>query len=253
MGNGNGKKKRGGDDQPAGCPEWMVTYGDMMTLLLCFFVILVAISEVKEEKFHEVVESIRQYLGWDSSPMVEPGEGRASSLRKEISRVMNEMASPRPEGAPARSTLGQHVMVQTVEEGHKITIGGKVLFEEGSAELMVSAYGVLDRVVEIIKGYPNKLEIRGHTAIEVLPEGGRYEDLFDLAYARAKSVHAYLMAQGVEPRRLRLYSGGPFDRPKSNLTYEGKESNRSVEIIISEELVPRDGTRTLASNGAGGK
>lgn len=250
---GNGKKKRGGDEQPEGAPLWMVTYGDMMTLLLCFFVILVAISEVKEEKFHEVVESIRQYLGWDSSPNVEPGEGRAPSLRREISRVMNEMASSTPEGAPAKSTLGQHVMVQTMEEGHKITIGGKILFQEGSAELMVGAYGVLDRVVEIIKGYPNKLEIRGHTAIETLPEGSPHEDLFDLAYGRAKSTHAYLIAQGVDPRRLRLYSGGPFDRPRSNLTYEGEESNRSVEIIVSEELVPRDGTRTLESKGAGGK
>ena len=48
----------------AGAPEWMVTYGDTMTLLLCFFVIIVSMSEVKkDEKFQQVVESIRKAFG----------------------------------------------------------------------------------------------------------------------------------------------------------------------------------------------
>jgi chemotaxis protein MotB len=229
------------DDRPKGAPDWMITYGDMMSLLLCFFVILVAISEVKEEKFHKVMESIRQYLGWDAGQTVEPGEASASSFREQISRVLNEQGSPDPQGAPVKSTLGQHVLVQTVEEGHKITIGGKILFDEGSAELLVSAYEPMDRLIGIMKGYANKLEIRGHTGVERLPAGGPYDDLFDLAYARAKAAAAYLKAQGIDPRRIRLYSGGPYDRPSSNLTYEGQESNRSVEIIVSEELVPPEG------------
>jgi len=246
-------KKRNDEEAPKeGAPAWMVTYGDMMSLLLCFFVILVAISEVKEEKFHKVMESIREYLGYENAPVVEPGDASASSFREQISRVLNEQGSPDPQGAPVNSTLGQHILVKTVDEGHKITIGGKILFEEGKAELSVGAYEPLDRLISILKGYPNKLEIRGHTGIERLPPDGTYEDLFDLAFARAKATAAYLREQGVDPRRIRLYSGGPFDRPDSNLTYQGQEANRSVEIIVSEELIPPEGTETLVAGGVGG-
>ncbi len=219
----------------------MVTYGDMMTLLLCFFVILVAISEVKEEKFHKVMESIRQYLGYENAAAVEPGDSSAGSIHEQIRRVLNEQGSPNPEGAPVKSALGQHVLVQTIEEGYKITIGGKILFDEGSAELKPAACPSLDRLVDIIRGYRNKLEIRGHAAIEVLPADSPYKDLFDLAYARAKAVAEYIEKAGIKARRIRLYSGGAFDRPASNLTYEGLAVNRSVVIIVSEELIEPEG------------
>lgn len=248
------KSKRRDEEEPSesGAPAWVVTYGDMMSLLLCFFVILVAISEVKEEKFHKVMESIRQYFGYENAPIVEPGEAAASSFREQISRVLNEQGSPDPQGAPVNSTLGQHVLVQTVEEGHKITIGGKVLFAEGEAELSVSAYEPLDRLVGLLEGYPNKLEIRGHTGIEELPDDTAYKDLFDLAFARARAAMEYLVEQGISPRRLRLYSGGAYDRPDSNLTYEGQEANRSVEIIVSEELIPPEGAEAVIASREGG-
>ncbi len=246
------KRKNGEDASKGGAPAWMVTYGDMMTLLLCFFVILVAISEVKEEKFHKVMESIREYFGYESSPIVEPGDASASSFREQISRVLNEQASPDPLGAPVKSLLGQHIMVMTIDEGHKITIGGKILFEEGASELSVSAYEPLDRLVNILQGYANKIEIRGHAGIERLSDDGKYEDLFDLAYARAKSTAAYLNERGIDQRRIRLYSGGPYDRPASNLTYEGQEANRSVEVIVSEELIPPEGARAAVTGRMGG-
>jgi len=220
----------------------MVTYGDMMSLLLTFFIMLVAISEVKEEKFHKVYESIRNYLGYEMAAATEPGQSPAGSLYELIRRIQNESGSPSPEGAPVNSVLGQNLMVQTVEEGYKLTIGGKVLFDDGSAELKVSAYEPLDRLVSIMNGYYNKLEIRGHTAVEQLPPGSPYKDLFDLAYARAKAVAEYLISQNVDPRRIRLQSGGPYDRPDSNLSYEGMAANRRVEVIFSEEVVPPEGT-----------
>lgn len=219
----------------------MVTYGDVMALLLTFFIMLAAMSEVKEEKFHKVLESIREYLGYDTGAAVEPGPSTAGSIDQQIRRVANEMGSPIPEGAPVNSILGQHLRVQAVEEGYKITIGGKVLFEEGSAQLKVTAYEPLDRLARIVQGYYNKLEVRGHTSIEDAGAQGQGTDLFDLAYFRAKAASDYLVSQGIDRRRMRLQSGGPFDRPDSNLTYEGKAANRRVEIIVSDELIEPEG------------
>ena len=229
------------EEAPQGAPDWIVTYGDLMSLLLTFFIMIAAMSEVKEEKFHKVLESIRNYLGYEQADAPEPGESPGGSLYELIRRIAVETGGPQHEGAQVNSVLGQNLTVQTVEEGYKITIGGKVLFDEGSAQLKVSAYEPLDRLVSIIKGYYNKLEIRGHTAIEPLPADSPYKDMFDLAFYRAKAVAEYLIAQNIDARRLRIQSGGPYDRPDSNLTYEGLAANRRVEVIVSEELVPVEG------------
>ncbi len=229
------------EEAQRGAPEWMVTYGDCMGLLLTFFIMLAAMSEVKEEKFHKVLESIREYLGYETADASEPGQATAGSLYEQIRRVAQESAPiDRPEGVDARSTLGQDVRVQTVEEGYKITVGGKILFDEGSAELKESAHDTLGRLAGVVSGYYNKLEIRGHTAIEDLPPGAK--DLFDLAYMRAKAVGEYMVNQGIDRRRIRLQSGGPYDRPDSNLSYEGQEINRRVEIIVSDELIKPEGS-----------
>jgi chemotaxis protein MotB len=230
------------EESPAGCPEWMVTYGDCMGLLLTFFIMLAAMSEVKEEKFHVVLESIREYLGYDLGSAVEPGDSASGSIYEMIRRVQNEFGSETPEGAPVPSTIGQNVLVQTVEEGYKITVGGKLLFDESSAVLKPSAYESLDRIARIVAGYYNKLEIRGHSAIEPVPGDASPAALFDLAYFRSKAVAEYLVNSGVDRKRIRLQSGGAFDRPASNLTVEGQAANRRVEIVVSDELVPPDGS-----------
>jgi len=227
--------------KPESVPVWYITYADMVTLLLALFVILASMSKVQEERFSMVVDSIREYFGYEEGKAPEPGDAVSGSLYQQLRRVANESGGPQAAGAAVQNVFGQHLTVQTVEEGYKITIGGKVLFDEGSAELKVSAYPPLDRLAGIVKGYFNKIEIRGHTAIEQLTPGSPYKDLFDLAYARAKAVAEYLIAQNVDARRIRLQSGGPYDRPDSNLSYEGQAANRRVEVIVSDELILPEG------------
>jgi len=227
--------------KPEAVPVWYITYADMVTLLLAMFVILSSMSQVQEEKFHKVLESVQEYFGYEQGAATEPGDSPSGSLYELIRRVANESGGPSPEGAPVKSVLGSHMTVQAIEEGYKITIGGKVLFDEGSADLKTSAYDPLNQLTSVIKGYYNKLEIRGHTSIEALPAGSPYKDLFDLAYGRAKSAAEYLISRGIDPRRIRLQSGGPYDRPDSNLSYEGQEANRRVEVVVSDELIPPEG------------
>ena len=233
------KKEEGA--KPEAVPVWYITYADMVTLLLAMFVILASMSKVQEEKFHNVLESVREYFGYEQGAAAEPGDAVSGSLYEYLRRVANEAGGPAAEGATVNNVLGQHLQVTTVEEGQKITIGGKVMFDEGSAELKPSAFEPLDKLFTIVKGYYNKLEITGHTAIEPLPDGSPYKDLFDLSYARAKAIADYLVGRGIDPRRMRLRAGGPFDRPDSNLSYEGQAANRRVELIVSEELVPPKG------------
>jgi len=235
-------KKKEEEAKPEAVPVWYITYADMVTLLLAMFVILASMSKVQEEKFQQVLESVREYFGYEQGDAAEPGRNPSGSLYEKLRRLQNEIGGPLSEGAPVPGVLGDNMMTTTVDEGRKITIGGKVAFDEGSAELKPSAFGPLDKLVGIVRGYRNKLEITGHTAIEPLPAGSPYKDLFDLSYARAKAVADYLITRGIEAKRVRVRAGGPFDRPASNLSYEGQAANRRVEVIVTEELVPPDGS-----------
>ena len=73
-----------------GAPDWMVTYGDMMTLLLCFFVILLSMSEMKKDKkFHEVMDSIRAAFGYDGTIGVVPIMATSkNSLVEQLNKVV---------------------------------------------------------------------------------------------------------------------------------------------------------------------
>ena len=233
--------------KPEAVPVWYITYADMVTLLLAMFVVLASMSKVQEEKFHQVLESIHEYIG---DARNEAGMSQSGSLYEKLRRLAIEAGGPIPEGVLVNSVLGDNLLCQTIDEGYKITIGGKVLFDDGSSELKPDAFMPLNKVAWIIQGHPNKLEIRGHTSIEPLAQGSPYKDLFDLAYARGKSVADYLCDDQkgdlrISRNRVRIYSGGPFDRPGSNLTFEGQADNRRVEVIVSDELV--------SPEGAGGK
>ena len=232
--------------KPESVPVWYITYADMMTLLMAMFVILVSMSKIQDEKFYQVLESVHEYFGYAPGSASEPGPSTTGSLYEKVRWVAIEAGGPIPEGAPVNSVLGDSLLCQTIDEGYKITIGGKVLFEEGMAELKPDAFAPLNKLAWIIQGHPNKLEIKGHTATEPLPDGSPYKDLFDLAYARAKAVADYLCDEQktdlkIGRNRIRIYSGGPFDRPESNLTYEGQADNRRVEVIVSDELVSPEG------------
>ena len=63
------------DDDPAGVPEWVVTYGDMMSLLLTFFIMLVSLSEIEaNEKYRAVMDALQKYVGYRATPKSPPGK-----------------------------------------------------------------------------------------------------------------------------------------------------------------------------------
>jgi chemotaxis protein MotB len=202
---------------------------------MAMFVILVSMSKVQDEKFYQVLESVHEYFGYAPGSANEPGLSTSGSLYEKLRWVAIEAGGPIPEGAPVNSVLGDNLLCQTIDEGYKITIGGKVLFDEGMAELKPDSFAPLNKLAWIIQGHPNKLEIKGHTATEPLPDGSPYKAVADYVCDEQKTDLK------ISRNRIRIYSGGPFDRPESNLTYEGQADNRRVEVIVSDELVSPEG------------
>lgn len=228
---------------PAGAPEWMTTYGDMMTLLLCFFVLIVSFSEIKkDEQFQAVVEHIQEAFGMmggggkipiTDDPALSLIE-RLDALRLKQEKVPNRSNTKDP------GQEGREPQVTKVREGMMIATGGRITFEPGSADLSEEAKESLRQLAEVFKGWENLVELRGHAASLEMPEGGNgtFSDLWHLSHARSKSVFDYLTQElEIDPARFRLTANAdrePLDARAADT--DDAEKNRRVEVLVSESL-----------------
>ena len=232
------EKKSGGGE----VPEWVVTYGDMMTLLLCFFVLLAAFSELKkEEEYQKVVTAVKEAFGYSGGVGVLPIDdpplrSMIQSLQELAKQKMTKKVVSKNETPGIK---GKESTVTRVHEGLKFTIGGSQMFEPGSAILNDSAKPELERIARLLIGKRFKIEIRGHAASKSLPAGSPYRNLTDLSYYRAKAVHDFLVDNGgLNPLVLRITAAGDTEpvAPRA-YTPETQAVNRRVEIIQTEAEV----------------
>ncbi len=229
---------------PAGAPEWMTTFADMMTLLLCFFVLIVSFSEIKQdEKFQAVVEEIKEAFGMQGGGGKLPtNDDPALSLLQilETTRMRHEKIISRSQSQDP-GIDGKTRQVTTVRDEDVYVIGGRITFEPGSADLSPEARRQIMGFVPEIKGLQNLLKIKGHAASrEVSPDGTPIDDLYGLSYQRARAVGDFLTSEtvGIDPARVRLVAVGPAE-PLNNrpFTAAGQQPNRRVEVMQSNALV----------------
>lgn len=227
-------------DKQDGAPMWVVTYGDMMSLLLTFFVLLVSMSELKRDvRFKKVMESIRIAFGHEGgigrTPTEEPPLVSLVKRLMEIQipkEIMHIGSSPDP-GIEAR-----HFRVTEVRDGVKITFGGALRFERFSARLLPKSELALAPFAERIRGLNNIIEIIGHTTQEPLPDDCGFRNRDELAFARAEVIRDHLQQLDINPARMRLISAAdrePFY--KEAYTEERRARNRRVEIVVRESLI----------------
>ena len=225
----------------AGAPEWMVTYGDAMTLLLCFFVILVSMSEIKEdERFQQVMESLRQAFGGHvgSTGTVPIKNDPTNTLIAKLLELEIPELTDQKGDSDEKGIHGRKFRVTNVRDGLEVVVGGLITFERFSATLKPEARELIANTALRLRGYNTKLLVRGHTTREPLPEDSLYEDARDLSFARAKAVARELTESGVRPVRIVLVAAGDTE-PLVRQAYTEKRRalNRRVEILVTEDLI----------------
>lgn len=231
-----GKKSR---PAPPGVPEWVVTFGDMMSLLLCFFILLAAFSEMKkEEQYMEVIRSIQEAFGstgglGELDNDASPANSQTNNLDELINSIgrdvrMSETNSP--------STAGPDPTSAYIAEGIKTVVGTTIPFEPGSHEMSgtTMAYLVSD-VVPKLKGLRFNIEVRGHAfGREDRAAGG---DVDHMSFMRAKAVKDFLVTQGIESSRLSITSVGSSQPISTNVNDPSAMGrNRRVQILLTEVL-----------------
>lgn len=226
-GNGNG----GSEVKLPTSPGWMTTYGDIMTLLLTFFVLLISYSTIQEDEFRRSIASFQEALGllpyerqlihFEETPTVRANPAIPS--HEIIRRLRNAIYS---------AGLKGQMKVALDREGIRITIKSPILFDSGEAELRSDAAPVLDELVTILALSPNLVVVEGHTD-NVPIHNERFPSNWELSTARAISVARHLFERGgFEPARFAVAGYGEYHPLEPNDTPGGRQENRRVEIIL---------------------
>ncbi len=234
---------------PAGAPEWVLTYGDMMSLLLCFFILLVALSEIKkEDTYRAIVAEVKKAFGMRGGGGTMPTQSNPemSLIERLEQNQMQKQKLDQKSDADDPGIDGKEATVTKVREGERYVVGGRITFEPGRAELSSVAQRGLRKVAEQLRGLENKVEIVGHAASMEVVSGSAYPDLWSLSHARAAAVMAFLTSEdiGIRPERIRLIAAADHEPVRQKVyTWAQQEPNRRVEIYMVESLV-EDFTRS---------
>lgn len=221
-------------------PLWLATYSDMVTQLLAFFVLIVALSSMDVAKFHQANLSIKSAFGLlpsGRSILYEEGlntAGDEEAGRSPFERDWEQLMSvgERVRGAVAKAGLTGQVDLAVEERGLVIRFADRVLFDSGKALLKSDARVILDSVGEILKNIPNLIRVEGHTD-NVPINTERYPSNWELSTARATVVVRYFIERGfLPPGRLSAAGYGEFKPVASNENEEGRRRNRRVDVVI---------------------
>ncbi|WP_432734771.1 OmpA family protein [Maridesulfovibrio sp. FT414] len=221
-----------------GLPPWMATFADMVTLLLCFFVLLLSFANNDLAKFKELLGSIRDAFG----VKVERKEADHLSLvpsdlqRKEVKMDSNDKrllglvlrikALMDEEEATQKSTG-----VKADQDGVLVNSESAALFKPGTAELKPGAEKVLDRVISILRDHNYDLVVRGHTDNTEV-RSRKFPTNWELSAARAASALRYIIEKGgIEPKRLKAVGYADTQPLVKNDSEENRMKNRRLEFF----------------------
>lgn len=265
--------RRREEEAKKGAPEWMATFSDLMNLLLCFFVLLFAMSSVDQEKWEEVVASMTssfsvfdgggssigngelinmgvtqlnefsEYFSNMGQSSLETEGDEVLELGEQLAKANKEATEKMYDGISEMSSqynLDDYIEIQADEEGYQyvmINVSGSLLYDSGKAELMKEAIPIFSKIGDILNSYKDyRISIIGHT--DSIPvTSGKYKNNNELSAARAINAAEYLMEfKNIPAHNLEWIGRGEYDPVAKNTTSDGRAKNRRIEIRIYNEL-----------------
>lgn len=245
-------------NKSSGAPKWMVTYSDMVTLILVFFILLFSMSQVDYAKLDAISESFQNRMIFDfypsPVPMENPSESRDHMESREMnnkfdtSTELNEMAErdnpadredaltdlvDNVENYLDEYELNNVISASRTERGVVLVMQESILFDSGDAEILDEGKPFLDQIGTLLQDIPNNVKVEGHTDARPI-SNFRYPSNWELSGARASSVVRYLISEN-ELDIARFSTVGYADtRPVVQNSPQSWSQNRRVEIVILE-------------------
>ena len=232
-------KKQPKPEEPAGesAPMWIVSFADLVTLMMSFFVVLYALKQGGSEQQAQTAAAIAVEFGY------RPAEDSTDPVDL---AAMGILGRPRPpmekhmgrQEAPPNGIDGHNPDVQTIREGNAITTGGAITFDTGSAELDPEAADRIRKVADLLKGHSIVLIVKGHVSSDEVSLRPDDVNALGLSYRRATAVCEALIKLGIDRRVLRPTACGPFEPIKVQVYDEAaRRANRRVEIYQIDKTI----------------
>lgn len=265
-------------EEHASHEAWAIPYGDLVTLLLAFFVVMYSISSVNAGKYRAVASSLSDAFGGPPRTLTPTTLGiaspRSAALRtaNAIARLAPAIPLPAPtlhQGGSGGSAAAQAtreatgrqlqsigdrigdalsglvqqnlVHVRRGEDYLEVEIQSDLLFPSGSAAPSTAAVDTVRRLGEVLRDERNAIRIEGYTDDQPIASVA-YASNWELSAARAAAVLHVLVDSGVAPVRLSMAGFGEFQPVAANTDVAGRNANRRVMLVI---LPPSQGADAL--------
>ncbi len=221
---------------------WLMTYGDLMTLLLVFFVLLYTMTPgVEEQAFNSFITYFQQHSGFlpDNSSVTTDLQNNPNPEQ------VDEIVLEQMERWQNMSELIENITanmygldIEVIDDGLLITLADSVSFLSGSSSLLPQAEKILDEVTDLFTDGNWDIEVQGHTDNVPVSSDGIHQTNWHLGAARAVSVLQYLQDKTpLNPTYFKATSFGEHRPVATNNTPEGRRSNRRVEIYLKDQTV----------------
>ena len=236
--------------------NWIVTFADMMTLILVFFILLYTLSDYEDEAFRAQLSSINVLDGEGNQISVidyATRQGRRPEPLKLVEDMLGLNPSPeviqemRPkvfnelESMVENTDMSDSVTLSYEGDQINLQIDGRFLFDSAKAELKESAFVIFNNLVQLFRENPDyRIAIRGHTDdLDIDTE--RFPSNWELSAIRATTVLRYFIAQGLDPERMTATGYADFLPLVANDSPENRAINRRVEFVLEKETEDRPG------------
>lgn len=251
-------------------PGWLMTYADLMTLLLVFFVLLFSMSNLENERFADAVRSFQdafqravsgapdslvpleqiapvnapsdvndsilqapERAGQQANEDSTDADSRARALELDWQRLNNDL-----QNAFEQLQMQDAIEIGTPKDGKlSLRVKGGLLFNSGSATFNAAMLPLLDALLETLAQNPDyKLEIQGHTD-DIPINTPQFPSNWELSAVRATTVLRYLVDAGINPKRLTATGYGSSLPLVPNTSAENRAINRRIEFVLEKRAL----------------
>ena len=227
-----------------GAPAWMMTFGDMMSLLLTFFILMYSMSSMETEKFRIAAGSIREAFGNsegqllpdDAAPSMSDTIPTFESLGDELSDAALDVIAQQLQNFVMENGLEEQVEVEKDNFGVHLRIKDAALFGPGSANIEQESVEIVEKLGDMLRSIDVPIVVAGHTD-NVPIRSPVFRSNWELSAARAAGVARIFVSRGHLPETLTVEAYGEYRPLAENDTPEGRSENRRVEIYYAKEAV----------------
>lgn len=237
-------RKKSQEEVKAGAPEWMATFSDLMTLLLCFFVLLFAFSTIDQRKFTAVMKSFTGSAGvLSGGKTIDPDQYiNDKALDKDkVTKQLEEMEDFKKlkdelEVFLEENKMQDNILVDLDARGLLLRFKDNVLFDSGYARLKPTSTQSLRFLADLLKQnefLEKHIRVEGHTDGDPIRRSNKFATNWELSVTRASNVVRFFIEEtGIKPDRLSASGYAEYHPVAPNDTKENKAKNRRVDVVI---------------------